>query len=341
MDMTLNRKVEAYFSRQPGWGPVKVLDAQCMAGGISRETWKFSLDRGAAGRRDIVVRLDPPVSLLASHRTVEYELFRAFDGVPGVPVPKMLCNEDDPAHLGASFMAGEVLPGIADISAIALPAFAATGPQIARAHFQVLGAISRLNPADKQLDRLLPSPSCESAAADALAHWKGVLRGMDLGPGPITAAAIRHLERQRPPPAAKVCVVHGDYRLGNCLYLPDGRISGVLDWEMAHLGDPLEDLAWALHPDWRPSAAPPDRVAGHLTEPEAIAEWEASSGLAADAAGLRWWRLFSCVKAAVIFMTGADNFIKARGGHPAHALNAWFFVDNQEARMLDAMGVTA
>jgi aminoglycoside phosphotransferase (APT) family kinase protein len=174
-----------------------------------------------------------------------------------------------------------------------------------------------------------------------LAHWEGTLRANSIGPAPITEAAIRHLRRHLPPPAAKVCVVHGDYRLGNSLYLPDGTLSGVLDWEMAHLGDPLEDLAWAMHPDWRPAAAAPNLVAGHITEEEAIEAWEAASGLKVDLSALAWWRLFTCVKAAVIFTTGACAFTKAKGGDMVYALSAWFNLHNEEAQMLGWMGVKA
>lgn len=341
---SLNDRVAAYFGHRMGWGDVQVRDSRRISGGISRETWRFAIDVSAADgslRRDVIVRLDPPTSLLESRRDIEYALFQAFDGVPGVPVPKTLCNEPDASHLGATFMATAVLPGVADIPSIATPPFAATGRQIALAHFTAAGTISRLVPASKGLDRLLPAPRPENSAAEALAHWEAVWRAHPLAPAPITEAALRLLQRHLPPPAARIGVVHGDFRLGNCLYLPDGTLSGVLDWEMAHLGDPLEDLAWALHPDWRPSAAPPDRVAGHLSEDEAIAAWSAASGLPVDPAALRWWRLFSCVKASAIFATGASHFVANRGGDVVYALSAWFNLDNEEAQMLQWMGVTA
>lgn len=337
MDEKFNDKVAQYFAAKLGWGRVEVREAKRLMGGISRETWRMSMEvHGPTGKtqRDVVLRLDPSASLLASNRDIEYAMFRAFAGVAGVPAPEALCNESDPSYLGTSFMATAALSGIADISAVMRPPFVDAGRRIALAHFEVLGAIARLDPREKQLDRVLKAPTVDSAAAEALAHWETVLRDRSLGPAPITQAAIRYLHRRLPAPPKRICVVHGDYRLGNCLYLPDGAISGVLDWEMAHLGDPLEDLAWAMHPDWRPSAAPAHFVAGHITEEEAIRAWEASSGQAVNREALNWWRLFTCVKAAAIFTTGGRNFVDHPDTDLIYALSAWGMIDNQEALML-------
>lgn len=341
---TFNEKIEKYFGERLEWGGVRVLESRRLTGGISRETWRVSLETtaptGAVESRDIVLRLDPAASVLNSNRPIEFAMLRAFASLPGVPVPAAICSEDDPTHLGASFMAVGALPGVADIAAIVSPAFQQMGPQIARAHFRTLGSMVTLDHREHGLDRLLEAPTPASAASDALAYWEAVLREKSLGPRPITEAAIRHLKHHLPPVPQRIVVSHGDYRLGNCLYLPDGTLSGVLDWEMVHLGDPLEDLAWALHPDWRPSSAR-DKVAGHLSEEDAIRSWEAGSDLLVDRDALRWWRLFSCVKAAAIATTGGFNFVTTKGTPPFYALVAWLNMDNQEAMMMKWLGVQA
>ena len=119
MSQTFKNKIAEYFGTRLGWGQVDVRDARRLMGGISRETWRVAVDISGpqgTGPRELILRLDPPSSLLESNRRVEYAMFRAFDGVPGVPVPQALCSEDDPSHLGASFMATAALPGVADIS---------------------------------------------------------------------------------------------------------------------------------------------------------------------------------------------------------------------------------
>lgn len=344
-------KVERYFSDRLKWGSVKVTEAKRLSGGISRETWRVSLKTegrdGVAGERAIILRLDPVVSLLASNRNLEYEVFRAFSEVAGVPVPQTICNEDDPQYLGASFMATDVLSGVADIPSVLTPTFAPVGPQIASEIFRILGVIATtdiatLGAAREELERVSGTARSPATAwSDALGHWEGVLQKTSLGPTPITDAAIRYLKRNPPPSPSRLAVVHGDYRLGNCLYLPDGSISGVLDWEMVHLGDPLEDLAWALRPDYIPSAAR-GRIGGYLTADAAIAAWETGSGMQADRKALAWWSLFVCVKAAALYTTGGYNFLRSRSSDDViYALIAWIQIDRQESRMIDFMGVRA
>ena len=81
-------------------------------------------------------------------------------------------------------------------------------------------------------------------------HWLRDLDDDELEPQPITRAAIRWLRANPPPPAQRISVVHADYRTGNFLVDERGTIRGILDWELAHLGDPLEDLAWGINRVW-------------------------------------------------------------------------------------------
>ena len=68
-------------------------------------------------------------------------------------------------------------------------------------------------------------------------------------PHPVFELGLRWLEANRPPPSGRA-VVHGDFRLGNLIVGPEG-LRAVLDWELAHLGDPLEDLGWLCVRSWR------------------------------------------------------------------------------------------
>ena len=69
-------------------------------------------------------------------------------------------------------------------------------------------------------------------------------------PDAVFEFALRWLQRHLPAEPATLCLVHGDYRLGNIIVGPEG-LRAVLDWEIAHLGDPAEDLAWVCLPPWR------------------------------------------------------------------------------------------
>ena len=70
-------------------------------------------------------------------------------------------------------------------------------------------------------------------------------------------------------------MVHGDYRLGNFLER-DGRITAILDWELVHLGDPVEDLDWAFLPQYRAGTG---LFCGLAAEDEFLQRFEAQSGL--------------------------------------------------------------
>jgi len=114
------------------------------------------------------------------------------------------------------------------------------------------------------------------------------------------------MRRNPPPPAQRISIVHGDYRTGNFLHDGQGRIIAILDWEMAHLGDPLEDLGWALDPLW--AHHNPERPAGTVARDNAIAIWEEASGLKADPKALAWWSIFASLKGLAIWISSAKEF---------------------------------
>jgi aminoglycoside phosphotransferase (APT) family kinase protein len=117
-----------------------------------------------------------------------------------------------------------------------------------------------------------------------------------------------------------VTIVHGDYRSGNFLVGADadraGKVIAVLDWEMVHAGDPLEDLAWAMDPLWSHGTG---RAAATLSDAEAIACWEEASGLRCDPAALAWWRVFAQVQGVVIWVSSAAEIARGRSHDPVLA----------------------
>ncbi len=92
-------------------------------------------------------------------------------------------------------------------------------------------------------------------------------------------------------------MVHGDLRLGNLLVGPDG-LRAVLDWELAHLGDPMEDLGWFCVRAWRFGSPLP--AGGVATREELAAAYEAAGGEPVDLEALRWWETLGTLKWGVI-----------------------------------------
>ncbi len=142
----------------------------------------------------------------------------------------------------------------------------------------------------------VPDPS--RVALDQVAHWKELFLAHRMEPLPSLVDAFQWLESNAPV-AERICVVHGDLRFGNLLY-EGAEVTALLDWEMAHLGDPCEDLAWAYHPIWSP--------AGQLEFEDFIAAYRYACDVPVPDESLLFYRLFGEIKHAVISLTGAHAF---------------------------------
>jgi aminoglycoside phosphotransferase (APT) family kinase protein len=331
--------VAAYIAqRLPEASGVFVDALERISGGASRETYRFRLryrQDGQDHERRLILRRDPPASLIDTERRVEFEAYRAFHG-SAVPVPKMLWLEEADAALDHPFFIAEELTGLqAAPQLLFAGGYDAVLPRVAERKWTILGEIARADPIALGLDRWMPAPPLDACWLRELDHWEAILDSDEAEPQPITRAAIRWLRANPPPPAQKLSVVHGDYRTGNFLYDTAGEIGGVLDWEMAHLGDPLEDLAWGFNPVWTFSRG---LAGGLLPQADAIAVWERASGLVAEPAALHWWVLFNCVKGQGIWVGSARTFIDGGNRDPIMVYSAWWLLNAQERAMLQVMG---
>jgi aminoglycoside phosphotransferase (APT) family kinase protein len=333
----------AYLAAAWGAPDLAVSNARRILGGASRHTWSVDTTwQDAAGRshsRDLIFRLDPPSSLLESNRGTEYAVYRALYGLRGIPLPEPLLIEDDGGAFGMPFFVMERLDGTAWPHELMSPAFAGRHEPIVRQMFRILGTITSVDHAAIGLDRVLTPPPVDDTWAVELERWERTLHDHDLGPMPITTALIRELRRHPPPPVARVGIVHGDYRIGNVLFTREG-VTGVLDWEMAHLGDPHEDLAWSMARNWRSRAAP-ELIGGILEPADALAEWETTSAQRVNPESLRWWQLFTHVKATAIWTTAAHEFSTGRTGELMFGTMGWRSVGTQEKWALEDLGVLA
>ncbi|WP_219513816.1 phosphotransferase family protein [Nonomuraea ceibae] len=159
----------------------------------------------------------------------------------------------------------------------------------------------------------VPVPGGE--AADPLRRWRDLL-DLTGQPHPVFELAFRRLAGTRPAPAGRV-LVHGDFRNGNLVVGPEG-LRAVLDWELAHAGDPLEDLGWLCVRAWRFGAAPPVGGFGHYDE--LIGAYERAGGRPVDRDALRWWETFGVLKWGVICVMQAMRHL--RGGERSVELAA-------------------
>ena len=110
------------------------------------------------------------------------------------------------------------------------------------------------------------------------------------------------------PKARRISVVHGDYRIGNFLEL-DGRISAILDWELVHLGDPMEDLGWTCLQAWRGRSP---YMCHLLTRDELSQKYQSLTSTPVDPSALHYWEVFGTFKLAVMHL-GASYCFETRG----------------------------
>lgn len=308
-------------------------------GGASRETWSFDArwqESESEVRQGFVLRRDPDASLLESDRDAE---FRVMDAVwaEGVPVPRMHWLERDSAWLDRPFFIMERIDGC-EVSARSLlfdPKYIAVQSRIAQGFADILARIHGLDWHRLGLD--LPAPKGpRDCALMEIEKWEAVVNRDALEPQPVLRAAFRRLRRELPPPAQRIVLVHADYRTGNFLFDESGEIRAFLDWEMAHLGDPMEDVAWACIRPWR--WAGDERIGGIMTRADFFRAYESATGLTIDEQSIWFWELLGNVKLAAIFLTGARSFSEGRTRSVMMAL-VGRNINRLELEIMDLMGV--
>jgi aminoglycoside phosphotransferase (APT) family kinase protein len=312
--------------------PVTLKTIEQIPGGASRETYRVRVET-AGEVQGLILRRDPVSSLIDTERALEYQTYVAVYGTE-VPVPEPLILEEDTRHLQRPFSVMREIPGCeTGIPLLSTPPYDALRGTIARNKWTLLGKLAAMDVTHLGVPGFMDVP--EHPAARELDYWSRVIDADALHPQPVAQATIRWLRRNLPPPGAKLSLVHGDYRSGNFLYATDGAIRGVLDWEMAHIGDPLEDLAWSLDPVW---AWPERELAGALLpRDQAIEIWEQASGMPVDRKVFRWWQIFASLKALAIWISSTEDFINGESKEPILGMAGWVLTDRQNRILVDRL----
>lgn len=281
---------------EPRLGKVAVGDIERLKGGYSREMWAFTTSGGGTGTQQWILCADSPQGVVGSDslaRSTEAALLDLMHS-SGVPAPRVLATVGAESPLDVDWFIMERLPGTAAVGPLLRdPWYEQHRDEIAAQKARILAAIHTIDPPDDLLG-VAPSPS--GVAPGEVARW---VRAIEETPTAATAILERSLDwlsRHPPPPPQRIAIVHGDYRTGNLLYDRTG-ITGVLDWEMAHLGDPVEDLAWAQLVCWRLGT---DRVGGLVELDEWPRLYERVGGHQAHPHSLHFWETLCSVKMSIL-----------------------------------------
>jgi aminoglycoside phosphotransferase (APT) family kinase protein len=285
-------------------------------GGSSQETFRFRAtwsDGDVSRESRLILRRAPESGLVNAEHDLEYTVYSALGG-KGVPVPAAHYLELDPGWLDRAFFIMDLMPGNPGHFFSSNDPYEGKSAEVSRNFWRHLGTLAAQDHAALSLGRLRNGSDASGFWDRELQHWEAALNAGEAHVEPIVRGAIRWLRANPPSEPAKPAISHGDYRCGNFLFLPDGAISAVLDWEMCHVSDPLEDIAWAINPMWS--------IERHLPLEEGLAIWEEASGLRIDRHALDWWRLFAAVKACAIWTTAEASFQDGKSREMIVALTA-------------------
>jgi len=255
-------------------GATEVHDVVRLSGGASRETFRFVAD----GRALILQRQRGGD---VRDMGVEAAALRAVHAA-GVPTAEVVASSTDTTAVGAAFMVLSAVEGETIARKIL------RDDEFASARKALPGQLGR---ALAQLHAVPTDLVPGLAPQDQLRMYRTVLDASGQA-HPAFELAFRWLHAHQPP-VGPPAVVHGDFRLGNLMIGQDG-LRAVLDWELAHLGDPMEDLGWLCVKAWRFGS--PSPVAGVGEYQQLFDAYAEASGREVDPDVVRWWEVLGTLK---------------------------------------------
>jgi aminoglycoside phosphotransferase (APT) family kinase protein len=273
---------------------------QRLSGGASQQTWAFDI-RDGAGSVPLILRraadgggerarmtagLDAEARLIAAAKTA---------GVPVPAIRHVLRPEDG---LGQGFVMERLQGETLGRRIVRDAHFAAARRVLARQCGEALARIHAMPTADLPNTLRRGGPSAELQFQLELHRSHGTAR-------PVFELAFQWLRKHGPDDVTAV-LVHGDFRNGN-LMVGEGGLVGVLDWELAHLGDPMEDLGWLCVNAWRFGSL--DLPVGGFGTREDLFAGYAAAGGRVDAQRVHYWEMLGTLKWGIVCESMAQAWL--------------------------------
>jgi aminoglycoside phosphotransferase (APT) family kinase protein len=285
---------------------VRVEALSLLSGGAIQQNWQIQVQVAGGphdGAHTWVLRTDAPAVVAASlPREREFDIIR-FAQAQGLLAPKPLFLSNDLTVTGRPFFVMEKLPGVA------------AGHKVVRldldrralAH-ELAQTAARIHAIRPPIDEL---PFLKTfLARDVIAACRAYLDTLDaLGePHPVLEWGLRWCERHAPSAGEEeTTFVHRDFRTGNYL-VHEGKLAGLLDWEFAAFGNPLEDIGWICAKCW--CFRHEHHIVGGVADlDDFIPAYEAASGRKVPPAALRYWQVMAHIRWAIIALQQAQRHL--------------------------------
>jgi aminoglycoside phosphotransferase (APT) family kinase protein len=309
---------------------VVIDDVRRHAEGWSWQTWTMTATWNPAGggdeeRRGLAVRIEPEDGLLAPYDIDgQFALHRAVLDRSDVPMADLYWLERDSAILGMPFYVMERVDGVVPVQ------WRGDDPEVfptdeARRDIghQFVDIEARIHAIDWQAAGLTSLPGSrhpDEAPGAEIERWERYYRDSVLVELPVVNAAVAWL-RANPACSGRLTLCHGDYRIGNFM-VRDGRIVAIFDWELAHIGDPVEDIAYSGLPLFRGRNPMLSQL---LPAEEFFARYEERTGLRVEPEVFHFWTVLGLLKATASHIRAtrayedrrADDVRLAAMGHQA------------------------
>lgn len=306
MDLTGSAALTQWLAGEIGASKVAIAAAERLSGGAVQDNWRLDVDVADGprqGRQVWVLRTDAAARLaLSLDRVTEAAVIGAAHA-QGVKVaePMAACSRAD--LIGAPFMIQNWLPGAAQARRLirdpALPSF---GERLAGELALELARIHKMTPDNVALPTLTRSD--RSPARTEVGRLRVALNGAGEA-RPALEYVLAWLD-QNAPETERIGLVHGDFRTGNYL-VQDGRLTGILDWEFAHWGDPREDIGWLTARCWR-FGHDQLETGGIASLGSFLAAYAAASGMLIEPRDVVYWQIMAAAKWAVIAVLQGDRY---------------------------------
>lgn len=279
-----------------------------LGGGASKEQFVFSLGGAQEHAGRYVLRMEPTQSISEADRRREFEILAALQGI--VPLPAPVWLDEDGEHLGQPaaimrFVAGAVKPR--DNGQTVTGLGTVLGPvlrvPLGEQFIEHLVAIQNLDFTSDAVPSLaVPDADSQQAARWQVNWWTRVWHEDRVQAVPAMALAERWM-RDNLPDCDELVVVHGDYRTGNFLFDEDTqRITAILDWELGHVGDHHEDLAWVIQRPFAHAEDGVELVGGICTREEFLTRYEEASGRKVDPVTLHFYEVLASYECLAMVM---------------------------------------